>query len=83
MQKSKGGVILKISGIICEYNPFHYGHKYQLDEVKKESDAVVCIMSGSFVQRGDVAVFDKWTRARAALKNGADLVIELPAAYSL
>lgn len=74
---------MKISGIICEYNPFHYGHKYQLDEVKKESDAVVCIMSGSFVQRGDVAVFDKWTRARAALKNGADLVIELPAAYSL
>lgn len=69
---------MKTAGIICEYNPFHSGHKYQLDVVKRDFDAVICIMSGSFVQRGEVAVFDKWTRAKAALKNGADLVIELP-----
>lgn len=70
--------MLKVAGIICEYNPFHSGHKYQLDMVKRDFDAVVCIMSGSFVQRGEVAIFDKWTRAKAALSNGADLVIELP-----
>ena len=57
---------MKVAGIICEYNPFHNGHKYQIDILKKEYDAVVCIMSGSFVQRGDVAIFDKWTRAKAA-----------------
>lgn len=69
---------MKTAGIICEYNPFHSGHKYQLAAVKRDFDAVICIMSGSFVQRGEVAVFDKWTRAKAALENGADLVIELP-----
>lgn len=74
---------MKIAGVICEYNPFHYGHKHQLDTLKKDFDAVVCVMSGSFVQRGDVAVFDKWTRAKAALMSGADLVLELPVAYSL
>lgn len=75
--------MLKIAGVICEYNPFHNGHKYQLDTLKNEYDAVVCVMSGSFVQRGDVAVFDKWTRAKAALLGGADLVIELPVRYCL
>ena len=52
---------MKVAGIICEYNPFHTGHKYQIDKIKKDFDAVVAIMSGSFVQRGDVAIFDKWT----------------------
>ncbi len=74
---------MRACGVICEYNPFHNGHKYQLDRLKREFDAVVCVMSGSFVQRGDVAVFDKWTRAKAALLGGADLVIELPVRYSL
>ncbi len=74
---------MKIAAIICEYNPFHNGHKYQIDEAKKTNDAVVCIMSGSFVQRGDMAVFDKWTRANAALSSGCDLVIELPVCFSL
>lgn len=74
---------MKTAAIICEYNPFHNGHKYQIDEIKKEYGAVVCIMSGAFVQRGDVAVFDKWTRANAALLNGADLVVELPVCYAL
>ena len=72
-----------ITGIICELNPLHKGHKYLFDTVKQsENDAVVCCMSGNFVQRGEFAVYDKFTRARSALENGADLVIELPAAYS-
>ncbi len=72
-------------GIICEYNPFHNGHKYQIQQAKKLSgcESCVCVMSGSFVQRGEVAVYDKWSRAKAALENGADLVIELPAWYVL
>ncbi len=76
---------MKSIGIICEYNPFHNGHRHQIAEAKKASgaDAVVCVMSGSFVQRGEVALFDKWTRAKCALENGADLVIELPVWYVL
>lgn len=72
-----------ITGIICEFNPFHAGHKYLIDSVKKENDGVVCVMSGNFVQRGEFAVYDKFSRAKTALENGADLVIELPCAYSL
>jgi len=70
--------------VICEYNPFHNGHKYQLTEHKKElgADSVICLMSGSFVQRGAPAVYDKWTRAKDAVENGADLVFELPVVYS-
>ncbi|MDY3971148.1 MAG: nucleotidyltransferase, partial [Clostridia bacterium] len=71
-----------ITGIIAEYNIFHNGHKYQIDEVKKQSDAVVAVMSGSFVQRGDVAIADKWSRAKAAIIGGADLVLELPVCYA-
>lgn len=74
---------MKITAVIAEYNPFHYGHKYQLDEIKKTADAVVVIMSGPFVQRGEVAITDKWTRAKAALLSGADLVLELPVIYAL
>lgn len=74
---------MKVCAIICEYNPFHNGHKYQIDEIKKNYDAVICIMSGAFVQRGDAAIFDKWTRAECALLNGADLVIELPVCFSV
>lgn len=67
-------------GIICEYNPFHNGHAYQLKKAKELSsgDVAVCVMSGSLVQRGETAVFDKWARAKSALENGADLVVELP-----
>lgn len=74
---------LKVAGIIAEYNPFHEGHKYQLQLAKKNFDAVIVIMSGHFVQRGEVAVFDKWERAKAAIANGADLVLELPVVFSL
>ncbi len=64
--------------VICEYNPFHFGHLHQLKQLKSEFDGVVCIMSGNLVQRGSVAVADKYLRAETALKNGADLVLELP-----
>lgn len=69
-------------GVICEFNPFHKGHKYLLDKIKKEGDRVICVMSGNFVQRGEFAVYDKFERAKAALDGGADLVIELPTAVS-
>lgn len=76
---------MKVCGIICEYNPFHNGHKFQLQRAKELTDAdyIVCAMSGPFVQRGDAAVCDKWTRAQMALQNGADLVLELPAAFAV
>ncbi len=72
-----------ISGIICEYNPFHSGHKYQIDKIKEETDSlIVCVMSGNFVQRGEPAIIDKYSRAEMALKGGADLVIELPVSFA-
>ncbi len=73
---------MKTSGIICEYNPFHTGHEYLIKEAKKRSDAVVCVMSGHFTQRGEAAVADKFVRAKTALLGGADLVIELPFPFS-
>lgn len=75
---------MKVSGIISEYNPFHLGHKYQIDTLKNEIDtSVIAIMSGDFVQRGECAILDKYTRAKIAINNGIDLVIELPFFYSL
>ncbi len=77
---------MEITGIICEYNPFHLGHQKQLDTIKAEfgeESAIVCIMSGNFVQRGMPAIFDKLTRARAAVDCGADLVLELPVTAAL
>lgn len=74
---------MKVAAIICEYNPFHNGHKHQIELIKRDFDAVLCVMSGSFAERGDVTVFDKWTRAKSAILNGADLVLELPVRYSL
>ena len=74
---------MRITGIICEYNPLHLGHKKQIDLLKQQGHAVVCLMSGNFVQRGHPAIFDKITRAKAAVACGADLVIELPVNYAL
>jgi len=76
---------LNITGIIAEYNPLHNGHIYHLLEAKKicNSDALVCVMSGNFVQRGEPALIDKWSRAKSAILSGIDLVIELPCIYSL
>ena len=75
---------MKICAIICEYNPFHNGHAYQLREAKRLSgaDAVLCVMSGNFVQRGEAAVMDKFTRAKHAVLGGADAVIELPTPFA-
>ena len=75
---------MKISGIICEYNPFHNGHLYHIEQTRKHGAThIVAVMSGNFVQRGDVAVINKFERAKAAVRCGADLVIELPVAYCL
>ena len=77
---------MKIVGILCEYNPLHLGHAKQISLIRRNSSeetAVVCLMSGNFVQRGYPAVFDKMLRARAALEAGADLVLELPVQYAL
>ena len=72
------------AAVICEFNPFHNGHKFLLGKIKTEyADEIVCIMSGNFVQRGDIAITDKYARARAALQNGADMVVELPTVYAL
>lgn len=75
---------MKVSGIICEYNPFHNGHLHHIKETRKNGAThIVAVMSGNFVQRGDTAVMDKLDRARLAVRSGADLVIELPVQYSL
>ena len=75
---------MKTIGIICEYNPFHNGHAHQLHTLAQlHPDALrICIMSGSFVQRGEPAIFSKFDRARWAILGGADIVIELPTLYS-
>lgn len=76
---------MKICAIICEFNPFHNGHAYLLDRVKADSgcDLILCVMSGSFTQRGEPAVMDKFTRAKHAVMCGADCVIELPAPFAV
>lgn len=71
------------SGIVAEYNPFHNGHKYMIEQVReKGATHVVAVMSGSVVQRGDVAIYDKHFRAQKAVENGVDLVVELPFPFS-
>lgn len=76
---------MKICTIICEFNPFHNGHKYFLEQAKKASgcDALLCIMSGSFTQRGEMCILDKFTRAKHAILGGADCVIQLPATFAV
>lgn len=72
-----------ICGITAEYNPFHNGHAWQISELRRRgAGAVVAVMSGNYVQRGEPAIFDKWMRARAAVCCGADLVAELPVRFS-
>ncbi|WP_455538434.1 nucleotidyltransferase [Terrisporobacter sp.] len=75
---------MNLLGLVVEYNPFHNGHKYHLEKSKELTNAThtVAIMSGSFLQRGEPALFDKYTRAEMAVKNGVDLVIELPTLYA-
>jgi len=74
---------MKISGIVSEYNPFHSGHKYHIEKTRENGAThIVAVMSGNFVQRGECAVFEKHSRAAAALANGVDLVLELPIAFA-
>lgn len=75
---------MKAVGIVVEYNPFHNGHAYHVKQSKVETsaDVVVAVMSGQFLQRGEPALVDKWTRTKMALQNGVDIVIELPYVYS-
>jgi len=75
---------IQVNGIVAEYNPFHNGHFYQLQDAKKQSgaDYTIVVMSGNFMQRGTPALINKFRRTEMALKNGADLVLELPTLYA-
>ena len=75
---------MKICGIVAEYNPFHNGHLYHIQKSKEisNSDIVVAVMSGNFIQRGLPSLFDKWTRTKIAIQNGVDIVIELPVCFA-
>lgn len=76
---------MKIIGIVAEYNPFHTGHAWHIQETRRqfrEETAVVAVMSGNWVQRGECAITDKWTRTEMALAGGVDLVLELPTVWS-
>ena len=77
---------MRVAGIITEYNPFHLGHRWQIEELRRrlgEDTAVVCAMSGNWVQRGDAALLEKHHRAAMALEGGADLVLELPLTWAV
>lgn len=75
---------MKVAAVIAEYNPFHNGHKYHIEETRKKGHShIIAIMSGNFVQRGSMAIVDKFTRAKYAILGGADLVIELPLPWSM
>ena len=75
---------MKVCAVVCEYNPFHYGHLKQIEYVKNtlNADKIICVMSGNFTQRGEPAVMDKFTRAKHAIIAGADMVIELPTVFA-
>ena len=72
------------TGIIAEYNPFHNGHKYMLKQIREQftQEPIIICLSGSITQRGEMALLDKWTRAKLAVLGGANLVIELPAVFA-
>ena len=77
---------MTVAAVVCEYNPFHNGHNKQFQQIRRafgEDTAIVCIMSGNFVQRGEPAIFPKMVRARAAVECGASLVLELPVTCAL
>ena len=71
------------AGIVCEYNPFHNGHRYHIEKTRESANACICVMSGNFTQRGRPAIADKFTRAHCAVSGGADLVLELPAVFAV
>lgn len=76
---------MQITGIVAEYNPFHNGHQYHVEQTRalQQTDGIIAVTSGNFTQRGETAVFDKWTRAQMALQCGVDLVLELPVAFAV
>ena len=76
---------MKVCGLIVEYNPFHNGHAYHAQQArdKTQADVVIAVMSGNFLQRGELAITDKWTRAKIAAQYGVDLVIELPVYHAV
>ena len=75
---------MKVIGLICEYNPFHLGHKYQIDKIKSlyKDSIIICLCSSTFTQRADVSVINKWDKASIALDYGIDLFIEFPFCYA-
>ena len=74
---------MKITGVVSEFNPFHRGHEYLLNELRQRgAEIIICVMSGNFVQRGEAAIADKYSRAAMAVRCGADVVVELPYPYS-
>lgn len=75
---------MQVTGIVCEFNPFHLGHAYLLSRLRQRgADAIVCAMSGNFVQRGEPALVNKLSRGEMAVSCGADLVLELPTAWAM
>ena len=76
---------MKISGIIVEYNPFHNGHKYHIEKTKEltNPDLLIAVCTGNYNQRGDVSIINKFDKAKAALENGVDLIVELPYIYTV
>lgn len=74
---------MKITAVICELSPFHFGHEYLFGRIKESSDALIAVMSGGFTERGEVGILSKYARARSALAGGADLVLELPFPFSM
>lgn len=73
-----------VVGIVCEYNPFHLGHKYQIDKIKEKypDSTIVIVVSSCFTQRGELSIMNKWDKTKVALENGVDLVVELPFVYA-
>ena len=73
----------KVVGIVCEYNPFHNGHLYQINKIKKRynDSIIIACLNSSFTQRGELSVLNKWEKTKVALLNGVDIVIELPYVY--
>lgn len=81
---TRGDVKMQAVGLVVEYNPFHNGHAYHVEQAKRatDTDIVIAVMSGNFLQRGEPALVDKWQRTKMALRQGVDIVIELPYVYS-
>jgi len=75
---------MKVAGIVAEFNPFHYGHEYIISKIKEDNvDLIICAMSPNFVMRGEPAIFNKFERCEIALKNGIDIVAEIPTIYTI